>query len=159
MAATVDIRRSTKVRWRAALVPAEADGMNSSLWRVVATPVRAEVGALTGSGLLSVLRIGADLARPWPLAIAVDVAIDDRPGPSWLPAVPGDLLLVLAGVASVLVTAASAYTDRLADRQGERAAQRIGARLRGRGVRPGGDPLAALALPAAHRRAGVAADQ
>jgi ATP-binding cassette subfamily B protein len=89
------------------------------------------VGALTGSGLLSVLRIGADLARPWPLAIAIDVAIDDRPGPSWLPSVPGDLLLVLAGVASVLITAASAYTDRLADRQGERAAQRIGARLRG----------------------------
>jgi ATP-binding cassette subfamily B protein len=105
--------------------------MNSSLWRVVATPVRAEAGALTGSGLLSMLRIAADLARPWPLAIAIDVAIDGRPGPAWLPAVPGEQLLVLAGVASVVVTAASAYADRLADREGERAAQRIGARLRG----------------------------
>ncbi len=105
--------------------------MNSSLWRVVATPVRAEVGALTGSGLLSLLRIAADLARPWPLAIAIDVAIDGLPGPEWLPDVPGEQLLVLAGAASVLVTAVSAYADRLADREGERAAQRIGARLRG----------------------------
>ena len=112
--------------------------MRNSLWRVTAEPVRAEAPALAGSGLLSLLGIAANLARPWPLALAIDYAIDARPidpqafggllGP--LAELPGEFLLVFAGAATVAISVVSSRLDTAAGRAGERAAERIGARLR-----------------------------
>ena len=77
-----------------------------SALEVVAPSAQPHARRLGVAGVVVLLEVGVTLLRPWPLAIAVDVAIDDRPGPSWLPSVPGDVLLVvLAGVASVLITA------------------------------------------------------
>jgi ATP-binding cassette subfamily B protein len=104
--------------------------VSSSLQRVLAAPVRAELRPLIGSCLASVLRIGADLVRPWPLALAVDYALDARPLDSRLSWATPEIVLVTAGLATVLVTAVGGRLDMMATRSGERAAERIGARLR-----------------------------
>ena len=104
--------------------------MSSSLQRVLSAPVRAEAPALARSCSVSVLRIAADLARPWPLAIAVDYALDERPLSPVLYWVSPELVLVAAGVATVLVSAVGGLLDLAATRSGERAAERIGAQLR-----------------------------
>ncbi len=85
--------------------------MSSSLQRVLSAPVRAEAPALAGSCAASVLRIAADLARPWPLAIAVDYALDERPLPPALDWASPELVLVAAGLATVLVSAVGGLLD------------------------------------------------
>ncbi len=106
--------------------------MSSSLQRVLSVPVRAEAPALAWSCCASVLRIAADLARPWPLALAVDYALDERPLAPALDWASPELVLVAAGLATVLVSAVGGLLDMTAVRAGERAAERIGARLRAR---------------------------
>ena len=103
---------------------------SSPLVRVVADPFRAQWQAFAGTSLLAVARIVMDLARPWPLALAVDHAIDGQPAPGWLAALSPHLLLVLAGLATVLLTSASGLLDSAGVAVGERAAERMGARLR-----------------------------
>ncbi|MFL6140657.1 MAG: ABC transporter ATP-binding protein [Labedaea sp.] len=89
---------------------------------VAGPAMRAEAGPLaTGAGL-AVLRVGVSLARPWPLAFAVDQVIES---PAGRPA-----LLVLAGLAVVELSAVGGLLDMAGTRCAERAAERIGARLR-----------------------------
>jgi ATP-binding cassette subfamily B protein len=75
---------------------------------------------------LGIAGVGLELARPWPLALAVDFAFADRPlfGMS-----PG-LVLAAAGVAVVVFTALAGLVDMHSELAAERAAERIGARLR-----------------------------
>ena len=87
------------------------DVTTSSLVRLVAEPARAHRRALAVSCGLSVLQVGAELARPWPLALAVDWAIDRRDVPAVLAAVDPALLLVGAGVATLLASAVVCLLD------------------------------------------------
>ncbi|MGL5810010.1 MAG: ABC transporter ATP-binding protein [Nocardioides sp.] len=103
----------------------------SDLLRVLRAPVRAHRWALGGASALAVVRIAADLARPWPLALAIDHAIDGRPAPGPLAGVPAPGLLVLAGVATVLLTSLAGLLESANVSVGEKTAERIGAELRG----------------------------
>jgi ATP-binding cassette, subfamily B, bacterial len=92
----------------------------------VAPRARGESRALAASAALGVLGVLLDLARPWPLALAVDHAID---GDRLFGLAPG-ALLVVAALSLVLVTAAAGLVDMAAIVAAERAAERVGARLR-----------------------------
>ncbi|HYS37665.1 MAG TPA: ABC transporter ATP-binding protein [Pseudonocardiaceae bacterium] len=98
--------------------------------RVAAPAARPYVPALAGSAALALLRAGVLLAEPWPLALAVDHAINHRPLGGLLNGVPPLVLLVLAGVALVLLNATVGLLDVAGTLCGERAAERIGASLR-----------------------------
>jgi ATP-binding cassette, subfamily B, bacterial len=105
----------------------------STLRLVAGPPARAQSGALSGAALCGVARVGVELARPWPLALAVDHAIEHRPftGPlSPLGGVSPGWLLGIAGVSVVGLTAVAGLLDMVADRSAERAAERIAAALR-----------------------------
>jgi ATP-binding cassette, subfamily B, bacterial len=93
---------------------------------VVWPSARSEVRPLGATAALGIVGVLLDLARPWPLALAVDYAIGGRRlfGMS-----PGTLL-VAAGVVVVLLTAVSGLVDMAAVLAAERAAERVGARLR-----------------------------
>jgi ATP-binding cassette subfamily B protein len=94
--------------------------------RVVWPSARSEVRPLGATAALGIVGVVLDLARPWPLALAVDYAIGGRRlyGMS-----PGTLLIV-AGVVVVLLTAVSGLVDMAAVLTADRAAERVGARLR-----------------------------
>lgn len=105
----------------------------SSLLRVVAGPARAHRRALAVSCVASVLQAAAGLARPWPLALAVDGAL----APAARPGLPGPAatltpaaLLLGAGAATLVVSAAVSLLDLAATRTAERTAERVGAALR-----------------------------
>jgi ATP-binding cassette subfamily B protein len=93
---------------------------------VAGPSARAEVRPLTVSALLGTVGIVLELARPWPLALAVDYAIADK---SFLGLSP-TALLVAAGVSVVLLTAVAGLVDMAAIVAAEHSAERIGARLR-----------------------------
>lgn len=97
--------------------------------RVAAPAARPHVPALAGSAVLALLRAGVTLAEPWPLALAIDHAINHRPL-ALLGGVPPLVLLVLAGVAVIVLNATVGLLDVAGTRCGERAAERIGASLR-----------------------------
>ncbi|WP_432893718.1 ABC transporter ATP-binding protein [Kribbella sp. CA-245084] len=113
--------------------------MKLPLSLAVAGPAaRPELPALAAASGLVVLRVGAVLLRPWPLALAVDHAL--RPGPGSA-AGPGSGLgaslgasplavLVLAAAAGVLLSAIVGLLDMASLRTVEGAAERIGASLR-----------------------------
>jgi ATP-binding cassette subfamily B protein len=93
--------------------------------------MRRQARSLSLSAALSVVRIGAELIRPWPLAIAVDYAIDGTPLPfDALSGFSPQLLLVVCGIAVVLISIAAGLLDMFATRSAERAAERIGSQLR-----------------------------
>jgi|tagenome__1003787_1003787.scaffolds.fasta_scaffold20963079_2 ATP-binding cassette subfamily B protein len=105
--------------------------MTTSRWRHLGGPLRAERVALSLSCGLSVLRIGVELARPWPLALAIDYALSDGVDrPSWLAAFSPTALLVGCGVGTVVLTAMSGLLDMAAVQSAEKAAERIGGHLR-----------------------------
>src|SRR5882724_6278314 len=97
--------------------------------RVAAPAARPHVPALAGSAVLALLRAGVLLAEPWPLALAVDHAINHRPL-AWLGGLPPMVLIVLAGVAVIVLNATVGLLDVAGTLCGERAAERIGASLR-----------------------------
>jgi ATP-binding cassette, subfamily B, bacterial len=97
--------------------------------RVAAPAARPHVPALAGSAVLALLRAGVTLAEPWPLALAIDHAINHR-ALAWLGGVPPLVLLVLAGVSVIVLNATVGLLDVAGTRWGERAAERIGASLR-----------------------------
>ncbi len=83
---------------------------------------RAEWRGLASGAGLNVLQVGVTLATPWPLAYAVDQVIGaPHPRPA---------LLVLAAAGTVVLSAASGLADMAGVMSVERAAERIGARLR-----------------------------
>jgi ATP-binding cassette, subfamily B, bacterial len=101
--------------------------MKLPLSLTVAGPAaRAQFPALAAAAGLVVLRVGVVLLRPWPLALAVDHALDDRTagGPDPL------LVLGLAAAAGVLLSGAIGLLDMGSLRAAEGAAERIGAALR-----------------------------
>jgi ATP-binding cassette subfamily B protein len=100
---------------------------------VTAPATRPHVPALAGAAVLALLRAGVLLAEPWPLAFAVDHAISHAPmtgALARLQGVPPLLLLLAAGVGLVLFNAITGLLDVTGTLCGERAAERIGARLR-----------------------------
>ena len=89
----------------------------------VARPaIRAEALPLAAGAGLNLLQVGVALARPWPLAYAVDQVIS---APH-----PRPVMLVLAAAGTVALSAASGLLDMAGVMSVERAAERIGARLR-----------------------------
>jgi ABC-type multidrug transport system fused ATPase/permease subunit len=97
--------------------------MSAPLAVTVARPaVRAEALRLTAGAGLNVLQVGITLARPWPLAFAVDHVIG---APE-----PRPVLLALAALGTVALSAAAGLLDMAGVMCVDRAAERIGARLR-----------------------------
>ena len=98
---------------------------NKPLAVTVAGPaMRAEAPALAAGAGLNVLQVGVTLARPWPLAYAVDQVIGA--------AHPRPALLLVAAAGTVVLSAASGLLDLAGVMSVERAAERIGRRLRAR---------------------------
>ena len=88
--------------------------------------VHAERRPLALAAALGALAVLVDLARPWPLALAVDAVVAGH-GPHGLPARG---VLLGAGVAVVVATAATGWIELAATVRSEQAAERVGARLR-----------------------------
>lgn len=103
----------------------------SELLRVTAAPIRAQRRPLAASAALSVGRIGLDLARPWPLAVAVDNAMSEpQTGIGALQGASPQLVLIACGSAVVLLSVGAGLLEMTSTRLAERAAERIGADLR-----------------------------
>ncbi|HEX3649952.1 MAG TPA: ABC transporter ATP-binding protein [Pseudonocardiaceae bacterium] len=101
--------------------------------RVAAPAARPHVPRLAAAGVLALVRAGVLLAEPWPLAVAVDHAIDRRPFTGALAMLNGlapILLLALLAATLVLLNAVIGLLEVAGTLCGERAAERIGARLR-----------------------------
>src|SRR5947207_10121615 len=101
----------------------DVDGMPVPLVLAVTAPAaRAQARPLAAGAGLALLRVGTALARPWPLAFAVDRVIN-------VPA-PSPALLPLACVTVVALSGIAALAGLAGVRCTEQAAERIGARLR-----------------------------
>ena len=99
--------------------------MKLPLSLAVAGPAaRVQLPALAAAAGLVVLRVGAVLVQPWPLALAVDHAL----GPD--PAANPIVVLALAALAGVVLSAIIGLLDMASLRTVEGAAERIGASLR-----------------------------
>ncbi len=98
------------------------------LAKVTAAEARGESRSLAVSALCGTASVLVDLARPWPLAIAVDDAI----GGGSFAGLGGTTLLVAAAGATLLVSVVGGVVDMVAVVAAERAAERIGAGLRQR---------------------------
>jgi ATP-binding cassette subfamily B protein len=88
---------------------------------------------LFGASALAVLGAGLELARPWPLTLAIDHAIEHRPlhGPmSSLAQLSPQGIVATAAMATAGLSALMAVVDYLVIRWTEQGAERIGARLR-----------------------------
>ena len=91
---------------------------------VAGPALRAEAPALAAGAGINVLQVVVALAQPWPLAYAVDQVIGaENPRP---------VLLVVAAAATVGLAAVSGLLDMAGVMSVERAAERIGARMRAR---------------------------
>ncbi len=101
-------------------------------WRSLGGVLRAERTALTLSCVLSVLQIGVELARPWPLALAIDDVLGTGSRSGALSALSPTALLIGCGLATVVATAVSGLLEMAAARSAEQAAERIGGGLRHR---------------------------
>jgi ATP-binding cassette subfamily B protein len=93
---------------------------------VAGPSARAELRPFGAAAALGIVGVALDLARPWPLALAIDYAIAGRDLAGLSPAT----LLVAAAIAVVLLTAIAGLIDMAAVVSAERAAERVGARLR-----------------------------
>ncbi|HET6479159.1 MAG TPA: ABC transporter ATP-binding protein [Actinoplanes sp.] len=92
--------------------------------KVAGPALRAEAPALGAGAGLNILQVVVALAQPWPLAFAVDHVIGaENPRP---------VLLVVAAAATVGLSLVSGLLDMAGVMSVERAAARIGARLRSR---------------------------
>jgi ATP-binding cassette, subfamily B, bacterial len=91
---------------------------------------------LAGAGALALVGSALDLARPWPLLVAVDYAFVRHQGNSefgwlsWLSSFSPRVVVLIAAAASVTFTALLALVDYLVVVLTERAAEQIGADLR-----------------------------
>jgi len=94
---------------------------------------RPYLSALCTATALTVAEAAFDIARPWPLKIAVDNGLQHQPLTGWLAPLNGLSTLALAAVAAgavVLLTGASTACSYLADMLVGVAAERIGADIR-----------------------------
>ncbi len=87
---------------------------------------RARIWAALG---LLVASIGANLLKPWPLAIIVDSVIGDKPAPEWLHTPDKDFMLLLLGVMILIIYvghgALSALQNFISIQVGLRGLQRV----------------------------------
>jgi ATP-binding cassette subfamily B protein len=100
---------------------------------VAGPAVRAHIPALSVAAGLIVLQVGVVLLFPWPLALAIDHALDGKPLTGLLEPLAGTdpkTLLVLAAISTVALSALAGLLDWASIRISEGAAQRIGATLR-----------------------------
>jgi ABC-type multidrug transport system fused ATPase/permease subunit len=100
---------------------------------VAAPAARPHVPALAGAAALALVRAAVTLAQPWPLALAIDHAVNHRPMTgvlAWLNGTGAMTVLVIGGVALVALNATVGLLDVAGTLSGERAAERIGATLR-----------------------------
>ena len=77
---------------------------------------RPDAQRLLAVGALMLLSIGANLLKPWPLALIVDSVLGDKPAPGWMPSAFGslnkeNLLLALASAVLVLHLGHSALSS------------------------------------------------
>jgi ATP-binding cassette subfamily B protein len=102
--------------------------------RVALPYVRPERGRLALAAGATTVQIGCQLLAPWPLALAVDHALGGLPLRGWpaevLSGVSSTGLLVVAAVASVLLTVVAGVLDVCSVAVAESAAERIGGTLR-----------------------------
>src|SRR5947209_7427570 len=100
---------------------------------VAAPYVRMQTAGLVAAGAASAAEVGCQLLAPWPLALAVDHALDGRPltGPaSVLSGLGPQGLLVAAGLALLLLTAVGGLLDLCTTVLSTRAAERAGGAMR-----------------------------
>jgi ATP-binding cassette subfamily B protein len=102
--------------------------MSSPTLRVAGPAARAHAAQLAVAAVLVLLRTAAVLLRPWPLALAVDHALTGS-GPLLGISSP-PIILALAGVATVALSALLGLLDMSSERYAEGAAEKIGADLR-----------------------------
>ena len=103
--------------------------------QVVAPAARHQLPRLSLAAALVLLQVGVLLLRPWPLALAVDHALQPDATSLVLPVlgpVGGAGLLALAAGATLLLSLLLGLLDLVLDRAAEGAAERIGADLRAR---------------------------
>jgi ABC-type multidrug transport system fused ATPase/permease subunit len=101
--------------------------------RVLGPTLRSHRGSLGLACGLAVLQVGSVLLRPWPLAFALDYALDPSGSdslPSFLSWASPTQLLVLAALAIGLLTVVLGLLDLATDRTAEGTAERVGADLR-----------------------------
>src|SRR4051794_22392081 len=101
--------------------------------RVAGPYVRPQSGRLGFAAGTAVLEIGCQLIAPWPLALAVDHALEGRPLTGtlgFLSALGTTGLLVASGVCLILLTAVAALLGLWTEVLAARAAQRIGGTMR-----------------------------
>jgi ATP-binding cassette, subfamily B, bacterial len=114
--------------------PTTVDAMKLPLPLTVAGPAaRAHSAALAVAAGVIVLQVGLTLLFPWPLALAVDHALDGKPLTGILEPFAGaspQMLLVAAGVATVALSTLAGLLDMLSVSLSEGAAERIGFALR-----------------------------
>lgn len=96
------------------------------VFRVAAPSARRQVAPFTGAAGLGLLGVALDLARPWPLALTVDHALGGQSQGGLSP----NATIALAAAAIVVLTALLGLVDMGAAVAAERAAERVGARLR-----------------------------
>src|SRR4051812_29048369 len=102
--------------------------------------VRPERVRLGAGVVAATLEVGCRLLEPWPLALAVDHALGGRPldGPlQVLAGLGGTGLLVVAGIATVGLSAAGGLLDGVSTSLTQTAAERIGGAVQGRVGGPG----------------------
>ena len=105
----------------------------NAIRRVLGPALRSHRRSLALGCGLAVLQVGSVLLRPWPLAFAVDHALTpggSESAPGWLSGVSPTQLLVLAALASGVLTAVVGLLDLATDRTAEGTAERVGADLR-----------------------------
>ncbi len=114
--------------------PSTMTGVHLPLALRVAAPVaRPYSWRLAGAGALVLVQVALVLAKPWPLALAVDHALSADAPPLSLPLV-GELspaaVLVLAAITAVVLSGLLGLLDMVLERVSEGTAERIGADLR-----------------------------
>jgi ABC-type multidrug transport system fused ATPase/permease subunit len=95
--------------------------------------VRAQAAGLVLAGAAAAAEVGCQLLAPWPLALAVDHALDGKPltGPAQvLSGLGPHALLLAAGAALLLLTAVGALLDLGTTVLSTRAAERAGGAMR-----------------------------
>jgi ATP-binding cassette subfamily B protein len=85
---------------------------------------------LSGAALLTLVETALFLARPWPLSLAVDSAVDHRPLPAWLPELSPHAIAAAAGLASVVLVALQGVVAYAQVVLSESATARVGGDLR-----------------------------
>jgi ATP-binding cassette subfamily B protein len=90
---------------------------------------RADRARIWAALALLIASIGANLLKPWPLAIIVDSVIGDNPAPGWLQAPDKDFMLLLLGFLILIIYvghgALSALQNFLSIQVGLRGLQRV----------------------------------